>query len=116
MTLQPKLPRFTLSELVLIPLGMILLGALALLVVRVFDKPAVADETIVADRLQRLAEYRERSRGELSGYAWADKEAGQVRIPLEQAQELVLPELQSKPVQASSVPWEEPVSPTPPIR
>jgi hypothetical protein len=50
-----------------------------------------------------IFEFRQRENNELSGYGWVDRNAGTVRIPIEQAKELLLQRgLPSRPAPAAS--------------
>ncbi len=49
-----------------------------------------------AERAERLAELRRKNAADAAGYAWIDREKGLVRLPLDRAIDLVVPELQGK--------------------
>ena len=57
------------------------------------DEPKAVDRDMIEQRTQRLTEVRERQREITTTYGWVDREAGNVRIPVERAMELTLREL-----------------------
>jgi hypothetical protein len=95
-------------QIVLILLGMILVTAASFLIVRTFNKPADVADKVVSDRLTKLAARREADAKQLGGYAWIDKNAGSVQLPIDRAMELTLDELKAKPVRKTEA------APTPP--
>lgn len=58
---------------------------------------------VEAARLKRLATVQAEQTGQVMVAGWVDKEKNKVRIPVEAAAKLVLPELQSKKPKASSL-------------
>lgn len=48
------------------------------------------------ERKERLARLRETASSELHSYGWVDQESGVVRIPIEEAVDLTIAELQSE--------------------
>ena len=58
---------------------------------------------VEAARLKRLATVQAEQTGQVTVTGWVDKEKNKVRIPVEAAAKVVLPELQSKKPKASSL-------------
>jgi hypothetical protein len=99
---------------VLTVLGFVLVAALALIVRKSLDEPAVADQKVVQGRLEKLHQLRKEEHETVTSYSWVDKSAGVVRIPVEQAVALTVKELQGKNVQKSSM-LVAPVVPAPTV-
>jgi hypothetical protein len=55
------------------------------------------DAARAAERIKALGELKLENERRLTTYAWADKEKGQVQIPIERAMELTAAELNSRP-------------------
>jgi hypothetical protein len=102
-TTPPKLGIFgSLRQIVLILLGMILIASTTFIVVRLYNKPAVAADAVVQARLEKLAAKRAEA-AKADAYAWIDKNAGTVSLPVARAMELTLAELKAKPVRRTEV-------------
>jgi len=113
-TAPPKLGIFgSLRQIVLILLGMVLLSGSAFIIVRVYNKPAATADAVVQARLDKLAAKRAEAE-KLESYAWIDKNAGTVSLPLGRAMELAAAELKTKPVRRTDVVPAPPVPPTAP--
>ncbi|MDZ4789259.1 MAG: hypothetical protein SH807_09990 [Blastochloris sp.] len=84
-------------------LGFILLSSAALIVRNYLNEPAVVDQKIVDERVERLKKLREEMVQAKTQYAWEDKATGVVRIPLEAALNLALPEIRNRVLQKSNV-------------
>jgi hypothetical protein len=96
---------FTKLRLVaLILLGMILFAFSAWLLSRAQNKPEKAAGVVVTERLKKLEANRAAAQTAVASYAWQDKATGKVRIPVDRAVELTIPELKNKPVKRSDVP------------
>jgi hypothetical protein len=90
-------------QVLLILLGMLLFSSAAVVIIRFYNKPALSAEKVVQQRLERLANKREAETSQLCAYAWVDKAAGKVQLPVARAVELTIAELQAKPVKGTSV-------------
>lgn len=102
-TAPPQLGLFgSVRQIVLILLGMILISAVTTLIVRQFNKPAAAADAVAQARLERLAAKRAEE-AKIHTYAWIDKNAGTVSLPVERAMELAAAELKSKPVRRTEM-------------
>jgi hypothetical protein len=73
---------------ILSALGFILVFAIYIALTYLPNRPGAVDEDIVKDRKAKLAETRSKQHELVSSYAWVDKTAGTVRIPVERAMEL----------------------------
>lgn len=87
----------------LILLGMILFASVALLLSRAKNQPQASANQIVTERLKKLEANRTAAQTAVQTYAWKDKTAGTVQIPVDRAVELAIAELKSKPVKRSDV-------------
>jgi hypothetical protein len=96
----------------LILLGMILFSFSAWLLSRAQNKPEKAAGVVVTERLKKLEANRAAAQSAVASYAWQDQATGKVRIPVDRAVELTIPELKNKPVKRSDVPL-VPSVPTP---
>lgn len=101
-------------QVVLILLGMILFSSAAVVVIRFYNKPRESADQVVAKRLENLAKRREADAGQLAAYAWADKAAGRVQLPIGRAMELTQAELKAKPVRRTEVVPAAPAAPAAP--
>lgn len=112
-TAPPKLGIFgSLRQIVLILLGMILITAASFIIIRVYNKPAATADAVVQARLEKLAAKRADA-AKADAYAWIDKNAGTVSLPVDRAMELALAELKAKPVRRTDVVPAPPVPPAP---
>ncbi len=88
-------------------LGVVLLFFLFGLITFAFIGPSPRGNTYEQKRAQARAEKLKTVRDEektLAGYAWIDKNKGSVRIPIDRAMELTVPELaQKKPIAAGPI-------------
>jgi hypothetical protein len=76
----------------------------ALIVFKAVGQPGeVYDFKRAALRKERLQALREADQAQLSGTAWVDESKGIVRIPIEEAMQLTLVDLQNKPQRPSAV-------------
>lgn len=71
-------------------IGCALLFAIILVIAYLPNRPAPLDYQVVQQRLVTLGEVTAKQQELISNYAWADKEAGVVRIPVDRAMELVI--------------------------
>jgi hypothetical protein len=93
----------SLRQVILIVLGMALISSVTLVIIRLYNKPAVAADKVVQTRLEKLASKRGEEAKKVAAYAWIDKNAGSVQLPVERAVELTITELKSKPVRRTEV-------------
>ena len=66
--------------------------------------PAGGPGVVESDRLKRLAEVKQVEEQQVSTPGWVDQAKNKVRIPIGSAEQLVLPELQSRAPKASTMP------------
>jgi phage tail sheath protein FI len=107
MPVEPRKASFGLTFL-LGALVFCLFIALASWWLRLTPAPESYDETRAAKRAKNLSDLHVTESQQLKNYAWVDKDKGLVRIPLERALALVLPELQARQVRPSTVAVENP--------
>ena len=62
------------------------------------NQPEPANEQIVAERKQKLADNQAKQQSMLKGYSWVNQQEGVVRIPIAQAMHLTVQQIQSKAV------------------
>ncbi len=84
--------------------GFVIFLGLTVLLVRLFTPSDEYADTRGQERLEKRLEIEETGNAAIGSYAWVNQEQGVVRIPVSQAATLVVDELNSKPVQVSSVP------------
>jgi hypothetical protein len=85
-------------------LGFVLVTSAGLIVRELLNEPQIADQKVIEARLEKLQKLRQEDHETTTTYSWADKPAGVVRIPINQAVALTVKELQAKTVQRSAVP------------
>lgn len=95
-------PRFAVYIL-LIMLGFGLMGGISFYIYAHKNRDADMAADVVGNRTKVAAAVHAAEKQTLTTYAWVDQKAGLVRVPVERAMELELPELQKKPVQKSAV-------------
>ena len=67
------------------------------------NEPRASEKAAVDVRLKNRAELNAVEEKLLHGYGWVDQNAGLVRIPVEQAMDLALPELKRKQVSKGAI-------------
>jgi hypothetical protein len=107
MTIEPRKASFGLTFL-LGALVFCIFALIASLWFRVSPTGQTYDEIRAAKRLKSLSELRAVEERKLKNYDWVDKDKGVVQIPIARAMDLVLADLQSKQVHASTVAVENP--------
>jgi hypothetical protein len=81
-----------------------LFGVIVLAVVGPSPRGTDYEETRAKKRIEQLKTLREESQKELTTYAWADKNKGVARIPIDRAMELTVADLaQKKPAPAGPI-------------
>lgn len=96
-------PLSKIRQIVLILLAMVLMGSVAWILVKKYNKPEVSAAKVVSDRLEKLKLKREAELKAVETYGWIDKNAGTVRIPVAAAMELTVNELKAKPVVRTNI-------------
>lgn len=87
---------------------LLLFGLVVAAWVRFGGRTESYDDKRAADRIAKLSALEKENRQRLTVYGWVHKDKGVVQIPIDDAMKLALPELKSKPVQASAVKVENP--------
>jgi hypothetical protein len=81
-------------------LGVVLLfcmfGLIVLAVIGPFHRGSDYEQKRSENRMAKLKAQREQDSSGLTGYGWVDKNKGTVRIPIERAMELTMPDLAAK--------------------
>ena len=96
----------------------ILFGVIVLAVIGPSPRGSDYEQMRAKKRVERLKTLREESEKELTTYAWADKNKGVARIPIDRAMELEVAELaQKKPAPAGPIatPPQAQASPAAPV-
>jgi hypothetical protein len=75
---------------------------------RLDSAPDTYDVNRATERLKKLAELNKTEQAKLTGFAWADKTKGLVRLPIGQAMQQEAIMLQAKPAKASAVKVDNP--------
>jgi len=96
-------PLSKIRQIVLILLGMVLMGSMAWILVKKYNKPEVSAAKVVSDRLEKLKLKREAELKAVETYGWVDKNAGIVHIPVAAAVELTIRDLKAKPVVRTNI-------------
>src|ERR1700746_4093645 len=92
----------------------VLFGVIVLAVVGPSPRGTDYEETRAKKRIEQLKTLREENQKELTTYAWADKNKGVARIPIDRAMELTVADLShKKPAPAGPIAT-PPVQTTPP--
>lgn len=94
-------------------LGFILMSSAALVIRNVLNEPAVIDQKVVDERVERLKKHREEEHLATTTYKWEDKAGGVVRVPLDKAALLAAPEISARVIKKSTVPVMVSVPPAP---
>jgi hypothetical protein len=82
----------------------VLFGVIVLAVVGPLPRGTDYEETRAKKRIEQLKTLREENQKELTTYAWADKNKGVARIPIDRAMELTVADLaQKKPAPAGPI-------------
>jgi hypothetical protein len=82
----------------------VLFGVIVLAVVGPSPRGTDYEETRAKKRIEQLKTLREENQKELTTYAWADKNKGVARIPIDRAMELTVADLsQKKPAPAGPI-------------
>lgn len=106
-------PLSKIRQIVLILLAMVLMGSVAWILVKKYNKPEVSAAKVVADRLEKLKLKREAELKAVESYGWVDKNAGVVHIPVALAMDLTVADLKAKPVVRTTIVPAPPVPPVP---
>lgn len=84
--------------IILIGFALIFFFAIAVKALFLAAPPAPEEDAArAAERAKALEDLRKENDQKLNNYAWADKTKGQVQIPIQQAIELTIVELNSRP-------------------
>lgn len=89
--------------------GFILIAGFTMILRSRTTAPDEASAKVVQERLDRLEKLRAEDHDVLTTYAWVDKDAGVVRVPVDVAMKMAVKKLSTKPVGKSAVAVPAPV-------